>query len=57
MFKYTKAQVNEIARTNNFITNTTEKVLRLYDILEYFNGCEYCNALVLKEEQQSIYVC
>lgn len=48
MFNYTRAEINEIAKEHNFISNTTEKVLRLYDILEYVNQSKYGNMLALK---------
>ncbi|MDO4940833.1 MAG: nucleotidyl transferase AbiEii/AbiGii toxin family protein [Erysipelotrichaceae bacterium] len=48
MFNYTKAQIADIAKRNSFITNTTEKVLRLYDILEYINQSDINEMLALK---------
>lgn len=38
MFKYTKKEINEIARKANFNINTCEKVLRLSSILDFFSN-------------------
>ena len=47
MFRYTAKEVNKIADSSNFNRNMTEKVLRLYSILDYFNN-EFGDVLVLK---------
>ena len=47
MFKYTAKEVNKIANFSNFNRNMTEKVLRLYSILDYLNN-EFGDVLVLK---------
>ncbi|MCQ2798805.1 MAG: nucleotidyl transferase AbiEii/AbiGii toxin family protein [Bacilli bacterium] len=48
MFNLTKKEINDIAKTNNFISNTVEKVLRLVDVLEFINESEYGTTLSLK---------
>ena len=48
MFKYTKKEINEIARKANFNINTCEKVLRLSSILDFFQASEISTFLVLK---------
>ncbi len=48
MLKYSKNEIIAIARTNNFITNTYEKVLRLCDVLKYINDSKYGEMLALK---------
>ena len=47
MFRYTAKEVNKIADSSNFNRNMTEKVLRLYSILDYFNN-KFGDVLVLK---------
>ena len=47
MFRYTAKEVNKIADSSNFNRNMTEKILRLYSILDYFNN-EFGDVLVLK---------
>ena len=48
MFNYTRIQINDIANSGSFIVNTTEKVLRLYDILEYIRQSKIKDMLALK---------
>lgn len=48
MFKYQNKDINKISLTTNFNRNTTEKVLRLYDILKYIGSSEFSGELVLK---------
>lgn len=48
MFNYTRIQINDIASSENFIVNTTEKVLRLYDILEFIGQSKIKDMLALK---------
>lgn len=57
MFKYTKKEINEIARKANFDINTCEKVLRLSSILDFFKQVKLVPSLSLKVAQQSIYFC
>ena len=48
MFKFSRMEVNELADKVNFNRNVTEKVLRLYSILEFLNEGELFGKLVLK---------
>lgn len=48
MFELTRLEINKLADDANFNRNTTEKVLRLYSILRYFNECELGECLALK---------
>ncbi len=48
MFKYTNREITAIAEENGFIKNTTEKVLRLCDILEFIGESELSQILALK---------
>lgn len=48
MFKYTNSEITAIAEENGFIKNTTEKVLRLCDILEFIGERELNHMLALK---------
>lgn len=48
MFKYLNKDVNKIALSSNFNRNATEKVLRLYSILNYINSSVFKDELVLK---------
>lgn len=48
MFELTRSEINKLADAVNFNRNTTEKVLRLYSILKYFDECELGQCLTLK---------
>lgn len=48
MFNYKKRDIERIAKDCSFITNTTEKVLRLLDILEFIKSNEINKYLALK---------
>lgn len=48
MFKYTKSDIKHISAKTNFNSNTCEKVLRLYSIMNFFNLNGLSNQLVLK---------
>lgn len=48
MFNYRKRDIENKAKECNFITNTTEKVLRLLDILEFIHNSEINSFLALK---------
>ncbi len=48
MFNYRRRDVEDLARSCSFITNTTEKVLRLYDILDFIHNSEINTLLALK---------
>jgi len=48
MFNYRKRDIENKAKECNFITNTTEKVLRLLDILEFIHNNEINSFLALK---------
>ena len=48
MFNYKKRDVESKAQECNFLTNTTEKVLRLLDILEFIHNNEINALLALK---------
>ena len=48
MFKYSRKDVLEIASTNNFLVNNTEKFLRLCGILDYISKSRINSYLVLK---------
>lgn len=48
MFNITESEVNELAKKNSFNRNMTEKVLRLYSILEFLNKEQFEGAFSLK---------
>lgn len=48
MFKLTRIEVNKLADDANFNRNTTEKVLRLYSILSFFDESVLGRFLALK---------
>lgn len=48
MFKYSLKEINKIANDTNFNKNTCEKVLRLFDILNFVNKSEINDFLALK---------
>lgn len=48
MFNLTELEVNELAKKNSFNRNMTEKVLRLYSILEFLNREQFEGAFSLK---------
>ena len=48
MFKYTSNEISRIANNTNFNKNTTEKVLRLFSILNNISDSEISDMLVLK---------
>jgi len=48
MFKYSRKNVLTISNENNFLTNATEKVLRLSQILNYINESSLNDCLALK---------
>ena len=48
MFNLTKLEINQLADKYNFNRNMTEKVLRLYSVLDFINNNELKDLLVLK---------
>ena len=48
MFKYSRKNVLQIAKDNNYLVNNTEKVLRLCQILDFINKSKFGEYLALK---------
>lgn len=48
MLKYSNNEIKEEARAKNFITDTYEKVLRLYDVLNHISEIRFGEMPVLK---------
>ncbi len=48
MFRYTNRELTELANANGFIKNTTEKILRLIDVLEFIGESRIGSMLALK---------
>lgn len=48
MFKLEKMEVEKIAIENSFLVNSTEKVLRLIDVVNYINSQKFGSYLALK---------
>lgn len=48
MFKLTRLEINKLADSANFNRNTTEKVLRLYSILNFFDESDLGSMIALK---------